>query len=173
MGGFRYDGMVNSESRSIENSLEKIKANQKRISMADVFGESMDPLLTDNSKVPIIEMPSGTTYEIGDIIVFKGDGFNVIHRVDYVFTYNGETYYVTEGINNKFVDDAIISGNQIIGKADFSKETFEAARELAKQNKLRRYTVHALTKNQINIKKNIENEVSDLAILTSKDFIMK
>jgi len=122
----------------------------------------MDPLLTDNSEVPIIEMSSGTTYEVGDIIVFKSDGFNVIHRVEYTFTYNGETYYVTEGINNKFVDDAVISGDQIIGKADFSKETFEAARELASQNKLRHYIVHALTENQKNIKKNIENEVSDL-----------
>ncbi len=79
--------------------------------MADVIGDSMYQLFGDGSEVPIIEMPSGTTYEIGDIIVFKSGGFNIIHRVEYVFTYNSETYYVTEGVNNKFVDDAVISGD--------------------------------------------------------------
>jgi hypothetical protein len=142
--------------------MEKTEQNQKRIAIADVFGTSMDPLLTDNSEVPIVEMPEGTTYEIDDLIMFRSGGFNVIHRVEYIFTYNGETYYVTEGINNKFVDDAVISGDQIIGKADFSKETFKAAQELAKQNKLHRYTVHALTENQKNIKSKLENGVSDL-----------
>ncbi len=130
--------------------------------MADVIGDSMYQLFGDGSEVPIIEMPSGTIYKVGDIIVFKSGGFNVIHRVEYIFTYNGETYYVTEGINNKFVDDAVISGDQIIGKADLSAEAFVAAQELAKQNKLRCYTVHALTENQKNIKSNLENEVSDL-----------
>ncbi|MEJ2250766.1 MAG: hypothetical protein P8Y97_14080 [Candidatus Lokiarchaeota archaeon] len=140
---------------SIEIKFEKVKEGQRQLSMAEVIGNSMYQLFGDGSQVPIIEMPSGTIYGEGDIIVFKNSGLNIIHRIEHVFSYNGETYYVTEGINNKFVDDALVTGDQIIGIADLSPLAFEAAMELDRQNKLRRYRAFGMSETEMKISREL------------------
>jgi hypothetical protein len=70
------------------------------------------------------------------------------------------------------VDNALVTGDQIIGRADLSPLAFEAAMELDRQNKLGRYNAHALAElsdKQISIRKKLENKISELIEKNVKD----
>lgn len=117
---------VNSESDLL------VKSHKKYI-LAEIQSRSMDPLITPGSKVPVKIMPLGTQYAVDDIIVFDRDGINIIHRIEYSFESNGKTYYVTEGVNpetNQYVDDSLVSEEDIIGIADLSDDAFARVQEL-------------------------------------------
>ncbi|MFW9875918.1 MAG: hypothetical protein ACFFG0_22685 [Candidatus Thorarchaeota archaeon] len=93
--------------------------------MVFVEGLSMYPLFEPGSRVPVKLMPSGTEYEVGDIIVFKSFDSYIIHAVIDSYVYKGKTYYVTGGLNqetNPYVDCTTISSDHILGLADFSEE---------------------------------------------------
>ena len=126
--------MVNSESHSNEISFEKAEQNLRRLK---VLSESMSgiPELQPGAEVPMRLMPEGTQYEKGDIIVFYRDGLRIVHRVEYVYTSNGEKFYVTEGVNpetNPLVDNSPVAGEDIIGIVDLSEEAFITLEEMFK-----------------------------------------
>ncbi len=130
---------VNSESNFNENSFEKTKENIDRVFVAKVLGVSMYPLLKPGTDVLLKTMPQGYKYKTGDIIVFSRDKINIIHQIIDSYVYNGMTYYVTGGLNpdtNPYVDSSTISEEQIIGKADVSKEALAGIDELVKQGKV-------------------------------------
>jgi len=111
MGGFRSDGMVNSESNFNENSYEKAEQNVRRLK---VLSESMSgiPGLQPGAETPLRLMPEGTQYEKGDIIVFYRDEIKIVHQAEYVHESNVKTYYVTTGVNtdtNQYVDSDLVS----------------------------------------------------------------
>jgi hypothetical protein len=90
-----------------------------------VEGLSMYPLFEPGSRVPVKLMPSGTEYDVGDVIVFKRLDSYVIHAVIDSYVYKGKTYYVIGGLNqetNHYVDCATISSDHILGIADLSEE---------------------------------------------------
>jgi hypothetical protein len=126
------EGKVNSESLSNENSHEKAEQNLRRLK---VLSESMSGIseLQPGAEVPMRLMPEGTQYKKGDIIVFYRDGLKIVHRVEFVYTSNGETFYVTEGLNtetNPLVDNSPVSGDDVIGIVDLSEEAFLAIEEI-------------------------------------------
>ena len=146
MGGSRYDGMVNSESLSNEKSFEKTEQNYVRLK---VLSESMSgiPGLQSGADVPLRLMPEGTQYKKGDIIVFYRGEIKIVHRVEYVYTSNGETFYVTEGVNpetNPLVDDSPVAGEDIIGIVDLSVEAFIAIEEMLKNRFVSTVTAYGM-----------------------------
>jgi len=89
--------------------------------------------LQPGAEVPLILMSEGTQYQKGDIIVFYRDDIKIIHLVEFVYTSNGETFYVTEGVNkdtNPYVDDSSVAGDDIIGIVDLSEEVYLALEEM-------------------------------------------
>jgi signal peptidase I len=137
------NGKVNSESDSNENSFE-MKIHEFRNKgegsfLVFVEGLSMYPLFEPGSRVPVKLMPSGTEYDVGDIIVFKGFDSYIIHVVIDKYVYKGKTYYVTGGLNqetNPFVDCTTISGDKILGLADFSENFIAGTYKLESQGLL-------------------------------------
>ncbi|MBD3213473.1 MAG: hypothetical protein GF311_12770 [Candidatus Lokiarchaeota archaeon] len=93
------------------------------------------PELQPGAEVPMRLMSEGTQYEKGDIIVFYQNEVKIVHRVEHVYTFNGETFYVTEGVNpetNPLVDISPVSGKDIIGIVDLSAEAFITIEEILK-----------------------------------------
>lgn len=93
----------------MKNYIESLNENQWKLSMEDVIGDPMYQLFGVNSSVTNIEIPSYNFYEKGDIIVFRSGGKNIIHRIEYVYSREGEIYYFTKGVTYTFVDDALVT----------------------------------------------------------------
>lgn len=66
-----------------------------------------------------------TRYNIGDVIVFKVGGVQVIHEIVGTKTVNGEIQYETKGVNNELMDPWTVSRNDIVGKVDMSKNDLD------------------------------------------------
>ena len=112
MGGFSIDRKVNLRTDFHENSIEKTKENIETLRIVKVIGPSMYGLLEPGAEVPFRLMPVGTKYEKGDIIVFDRDGVKIVHRIEDTYMFNGEMFYVTEGVNpetNLYVDKTPVS----------------------------------------------------------------
>ncbi|MFW9972280.1 MAG: signal peptidase I [Candidatus Odinarchaeota archaeon] len=129
-----------------ENSFEKTERNYARLK---VLSESMSgiPGLQSGAEVPLRLMPKGTQYKKGDIIVFYRDGVKIVHRVEYVYESNGETFYVTEGVNpntNPIVDNKPVAGEDIIGLVDLSEEAFITLDEMFKNRFVPFYTAYGM-----------------------------
>ncbi|MFX1281769.1 MAG: hypothetical protein ACFFA3_20640 [Promethearchaeota archaeon] len=162
------NGKVNSESRLLGNFIENLKLTIKNIVLAEVKSPSMDPLIKQGSRVPIIVMPKGTQYVEGDIIAFERDDVIIIHRIEYVYESNGKTFYVTEGINpetNQYVDDSLVSEEDIVGITDLSENAFDRVQELAKLGKLSIIEAYAMPE-----KSDLRNPLQDkMEINENKD----
>jgi hypothetical protein len=78
-------------------------------------------------------MTEGTQYKKGDIIVFYKDEIKIVHQIEYVHESNGDTFYVTTGVNsdtNQYVDNSLVSQDDVIGVVDLSKEAYLALNEM-------------------------------------------
>ncbi|TXT62162.1 MAG: hypothetical protein BAJALOKI3v1_660021 [Promethearchaeota archaeon] len=123
---------VDFPSRSNENSFEKTDKNVRRLK---VLSESMSGILglQAGAEVPMRLMPEGTHYKKGDIIVFYRDEIKIVHQIEYVHESNGETFYITTGVNtetNQYVDSDLVSQNDVIRIVDLSKEAYLELNEM-------------------------------------------
>jgi signal peptidase I len=146
MGKRNIEGKVNSASDFLGNSFENTEQNYARLK---VLSESMAgiPELQPGAEVPMRLMSEGTQYEKGDIIVFYQNEVKIVHRVEHVYTFNGETFYVTEGVNpetNPLVDISPVSGKDIIGIVDLSAEAFITIEEILKNRFVPFYTAYGM-----------------------------
>ena len=85
-----------------------------------VLSGSMEPTIDAGDIV--ISKPVKDSEEIkeGDVIAFKEDGMDVIHRVTKVYTnYDGTHLYRTQGDNNNTEDRGLLSNDKVIGKFAF------------------------------------------------------
>lgn len=83
-----------------------------------VVSGSMEPAL-HRGDIVIVDNNPGPV-QVGDIIVYKADGFPhpVIHRVIYTGkTPGGDTFFVTKGDNNPSPDPVAVDPDQIISRA--------------------------------------------------------
>jgi len=107
--------------------------------MIVVKGESMDPRFRPDTKVPVRLMPPNTQYKKGDVIAFKRGDIYTFHEVVDSYVFNGETYYVTGGLNpdtNQYVDSFTIPAEKILGYADISENSLSGTQNLEQQGVL-------------------------------------
>jgi signal peptidase len=80
-----------------------------------ISGHSMQPEF-DLGDMVITRDVSPASIEEGDVIWFRQDGINVIHRVMEVRSERGETLFITQGDNNNAPDHQPVAANQVEGK---------------------------------------------------------
>ena len=84
-----------------------------------VVSGSMEPNLYAGDIVFVNTNIDFEDVEIGDVIIFKHKGMNIIHRVIETMTINEKTYFKTKGDANKFDDGFVVSTENFSGKALF------------------------------------------------------
>lgn len=84
-----------------------------------VVSGSMEPSLYAGDIVFVNTNIDFEDVEIGDVIIFKHRGMNIIHRVIETMTINEKTYFKTKGDANKFDDGFVVSTENFSGKALF------------------------------------------------------
>lgn len=79
-----------------------------------IQGNSMMPTFILGDRIRCRKRPKNI--QIGDIIGYKLDGVNIIHRVVEVNEYNGYKYYILKGDNNSTADFIPITKENIYCK---------------------------------------------------------
>ena len=100
-----------------------------------VVSGSMEPNLYAGDIVFVNTNIDFEDVEIGDVIIFKHRGMNIIHRVIETTTINEKTYFKTKGDANKFDDGFVVSTENFSGKALFHIDKIGYAVDFGKQIK--------------------------------------
>ena len=100
-----------------------------------VVSGSMEPSLYAGDIVFVNTNIDFEDVEIGDVIIFKHRGMNIIHRVIETMTINEKTYFKTKGDANKFDDGFVVSTENFSGKALFHIDKIGYAVDFGKQIK--------------------------------------
>ena len=100
-----------------------------------VVSGSMEPNLYAGDIVFVNTNIDFEDVEIGDVIIFKHRGMNIIHRVIEIMTINEKTYFKTKGDANKFDDGFVVSTENFSGKALFHIDKIGYAVDFGKQIK--------------------------------------
>ena len=100
-----------------------------------VVSGSMEPSLYAGDIVFVNTNIDFEDVEIGDVIIFKHKGMNIIHRVIETMTINEKTYFKTKGDANKFDDGFVVSTENFSGKALFHIDKIGYAVDFGKQIK--------------------------------------
>ena len=100
-----------------------------------VVSGSMEPNLYAGDIVFVNTNIDFEDVEIGDVIIFKHKGMNIIHRVIETTTINEKTYFKTKGDANKFDDGFVVSTENFSGKALFHIDKIGYAVDFGKQIK--------------------------------------
>ena len=100
-----------------------------------VVSGSMEPNLYAGDIVFVNTNIDFEDVEIGDVIIFKHRGMNIIHRVIETTTINEKTYFKTKGDANKFDDGFVVSTENFSGKAVFHIDKIGYAVDFGKQIK--------------------------------------
>ena len=100
-----------------------------------VVSGSMEPSLYAGDIVFVNTNIDFEDVEIGDVIIFKHRGMNIIHRVIETTTINEKTYFKTKGDANKFDDGFVVSTENFSGKALFHIDKIGYAVDFGKQIK--------------------------------------
>ena len=100
-----------------------------------VVSGSMEPSLYAGDIVFVNTNIDFEDVEIGDVIIFKHRGMNIIHRVIETTTINEKTYFKTKGDANKFDDGFVVSTENFSGKAPFHIDKIGYAVDFGKQIK--------------------------------------
>ena len=100
-----------------------------------VVSGSMEPNLYAGDIVFVNTNIDFEDVEIGDVIIFKHRGINIIHRVIETTTINEKTYFKTKGDANKFDDGFVVSTENFSGKALFHIDKIGYAVDFGKQIK--------------------------------------
>ena len=80
-----------------------------------VVSGSMEPNLYAGDIVFVNTNIDFEDVEIGDVIIFKHKGMNIIHRVIETTTINEKTYFKTKGDANKFDDGFVATEENYCG----------------------------------------------------------
>lgn len=100
-----------------------------------VVSGSMEPSLYAGDIVFVNTNIDFEDVEIGDVIIFKHRGMNIIHRVIETMIINEKTYFKTKGDANKFDDGFVVSTENFSGKALFHIDKIGYAVDFGKQIK--------------------------------------
>lgn len=103
------------------------------IKILAVLSGSMEPAIHTGS---VVLVRPHATYNIGDIITFKGTGakqVSITHRVAEMRTDRGVPSYITKGDANNAADSRVISQKEVIGSVIFSVPYFGYAVETARK----------------------------------------
>lgn len=83
-----------------------------------VGSESMMPKINKGDAVLVHKIKDPDELKVGDIIVFKSDNKNYIHRLVKIENIDGKTYYRTKGDANNTNDDIDLTMKNIKGKVN-------------------------------------------------------
>lgn len=100
-----------------------------------VVSGSMEPNLYAGDIVFVNTNIDFEDVEIGDVIIFKHKGMNIIHRVIETTTINEKTYFKTKGDANKFDDGFVATEENYCGTALFHIDKIGYAVDFGKQIK--------------------------------------
>ena len=100
-----------------------------------VVSGSMEPNLYAGDIVFVNTNIDFEDVEIGDVIIFKHKGMNIIHRVIETMTINEKTYFKTKGDANKFDDGFVVSTENFSGKTLFHIDAIGYLVDFGKQIK--------------------------------------
>lgn len=77
------------------------------------YGNSMLPIIENGQKVQVIKPNS---FKIGDIIAYTLDSQDIQHIIIHRVVFVRETYLLTKGDNNDFIDRIKVPIEKIIGQ---------------------------------------------------------
>ena len=101
-----------------------------------VVSGSMEPSLYAGDIVFVNTNVDFDDVKIGDVIIFKHRGMNIIHRViEKTTTIDGQKYLKTKGDANKVDDGFVVSTENFSGKALFHIDKIGYAVDFGKQIK--------------------------------------
>jgi hypothetical protein len=162
-------GKVNSESDFKEIFIQIARNKGEGSIVVFLEGLSLAPYFEPGSAIPVRIMRRDAEYNVGDLVVFqKAPGIYVAHVIFGKYTdTKGTIKYQTRGLNhetNPNFDKGELTGDQILGIADFSEEFLTGILTLENQGLLFHMKAHALEnqfdENQFNIGKEIEAKLS-------------
>lgn len=81
-----------------------------------IASNSMSPKLNRGDAIIVKKVTNDKDISPSDIIVFKHNNKNVVHRVINVIERNHKKYYQTKGDNNNNIDDIYLKINEVEGK---------------------------------------------------------
>lgn len=84
-----------------------------------IYGSSMQPSIDVGDIAIVLEVPIDTIRK-GDVIKYKTENANVIHRIHEIFEEGNTRIFITKGDANIAPDNTHISSEQVLGKVVFN-----------------------------------------------------
>jgi len=81
-----------------------------------VMGSSMLPAIHTGDLALVQPVQDASLIHVGDVVVYRAGGINVIHRVVKVQAVGGDTVLTVKGDNNRYADPVPVTSNLLVGK---------------------------------------------------------